>query len=237
MSATDTFTGRRYEIVAWARGQLALLYHEFGSYSGQWLLLARDPSHYFLYKDWYGSCSGCDSFEAEFDDTPTWEKAAAFADGYRPFIEVPVSTMRNVAINGTLLSLMPGNIREDIDGEGDDYSLADFAADATGIVFLEEGLPITVDRILVTKNQEVKQRLIKAYGYEAFVRDSGAQVIDTRGKDRLVAVGDVVFLDVKDASTPRRYLLRVPPDMKRVRQAVAWTFDVPENNYNPLVET
>lgn len=33
------------------------------------------------------------------------------------------------------------------------------------------------------------------------------------------------------------YFLRVPPTMKRARQAVAWTFDVPEDDYALVVQT
>jgi hypothetical protein len=33
------------------------------------------------------------------------------------------------------------------------------------------------------------------------------------------------------------YFLRVPPNMERARQAVAWTFDMDENEYAPEVQT
>jgi hypothetical protein len=56
-------------------------------------------------------------------------------------------------------------------------------------------------------------------------------------KDALIDVGGIRFLLVKDSSTDRRYLLCVPDDMQRVRQAKAWTFNVREEEYAPLIET
>lgn len=35
----------------------------------------------------------------------------------------------------------------------------------------------------------------------------------------------------------RRMFLRVPPDMKSPRQAVAWSFGLEEHEYDPAVET
>ena len=35
----------------------------------------------------------------------------------------------------------------------------------------------------------------------------------------------------------RQYFLRVPPTVRTAREAVAWTFDVPTEEYEPLVET
>src|SRR5688572_24122528 len=72
MSMTDSFDGNRYEIVAWARNQKPVYYHEFGGYTGEWLLVATNEAEtYHLYKGWYGSCSGCDAYEDMFDSSPT----------------------------------------------------------------------------------------------------------------------------------------------------------------------
>ena len=35
----------------------------------------------------------------------------------------------------------------------------------------------------------------------------------------------------------RSYLLRVPPDMKTAAEAVAWTFGMRSDQYNPNIET
>ena len=56
----------------------------FGSYQGQFLCsFEKDGEMWFLW-DYYGSCSGCDSFEAEFGyrDDVTDEKVVEFARSY-----------------------------------------------------------------------------------------------------------------------------------------------------------
>lgn len=47
----------------------------------------------------------------------------------------------------------------------------------------------------------------------------------------------LAFVYVVDPSTGRPSLLRVPPGMKRARQAVAWTFGMAEEAWTPLCET
>jgi hypothetical protein len=98
-------------------------------------------------------------------------------------------------------------------------------------------LEITKEDILACRNQEVKQKALKLYGYERFVEETGSKEIHRTGEDALIDVGGIRFLFVKDSSTDRRYLLRVPDDMERVRQGKAWMFNVREGEYSPLVET
>ena len=45
------------------------------------------------------------------------------------------------------------------------------------------------------------------------------------------------LVDVTCPSTGGEYMLRVPPGMTRCREAVAWTFGVPEAEYQPRLET
>jgi len=47
----------------------------------------------------------------------------------------------------------------------------------------------------------------------------------------------MVMVKVIDSTTNNIYLLRVPPDMQTVSQAVAWTFDMNKEEYRPLKET
>jgi hypothetical protein len=245
MSTTETFKGNSYEIVAWARGQEPLLFEQFGSYQGEWLLLSYKDGEYQIYKDYYGSCSGCDSWEAwdghdmRDDDynliPPTREKAMEFAKDYKSFIEIPAATAAKLAKNGTFIKVLPANIRDSYGME--DANIDAWAKDAELIIKLKEGLKITKDDILSCRNQEVKQKALKQFGYEQFVEETGSKELDRTGEDALIDVGGVIFLSVKDSSTDRRYLLRVPDNMKRVRQAKAWTFNVSEAEYAPLIET
>jgi hypothetical protein len=56
-----------YESALWATGVAVLGWEQFGSYQGDWFALILFPNgeKYFIH-DYYGSCSGCDAFEAEF---------------------------------------------------------------------------------------------------------------------------------------------------------------------------
>lgn len=56
-----------YHLALDCAGVEVLDYETFGSYQGQWIAKVRFPNGetYFV-SDYYGSCSGCDAFEAEF---------------------------------------------------------------------------------------------------------------------------------------------------------------------------
>jgi hypothetical protein len=93
----------------------------------------------------------------------------------------------------------------------------------------------------------VRRVLLERMGYERFLREAEADVLDedadAGGPRRLlrVALGDdepLVCLAVRDPSTGRQYLLRVPPNMRSCHQAAAWIagFDDPDD-YHPVVET
>jgi hypothetical protein len=41
----------------------------------------------------------------------------------------------------------------------------------------------------------------------------------------------------RDASTERRYFLRVPPTIRTAAEAVAWTFGLSGQDYYPALET
>lgn len=237
MSQTELYRGPMgYPMVAGVRGQEVLLYEQFGSYQGEWLMLAKGADTYFIYKDYYGSCSGCDSYEASFswssEDVPMAD-ALKFAEGYKPFLDVPRSTMRNLVEKGTLEKILPANIRD----THSDVDVPTFAKDAMLCVKLVENMDVTAADILNCKNQEIKQRALKQFGYERFVAEVQMEEIHRDGENALLRQGDIVFAYVKDSSTPRRYLLRVPPNSKTVYDAIAWTFGMTPKDYRPLVET
>jgi hypothetical protein len=56
------------------------------------------------------------------------------------------------------------------------------------------------------------------------VWEARAVVVDCAGGHDLVRVQDLVFLCLKAGPTERRYILRVPPTMRTVAQAISWTF-------------
>lgn len=62
---------------------------------------------------------------------------------------------------------------------------------------------------------------------------------DYFGTTRKITTWDPwVFVSVLDATHPeKRYLLRVPPEMRTVKEAIAWTFKMYKDQYKPVVET
>jgi hypothetical protein len=106
---------------------------------------------------------------------------------------------------------------------------------------------ITVREILSEPNLELRRVLIDRVGMEWFVTNSRAEVIDRdrdSGGDReLLRIRfdggeDLLCVAVRCPSTGRRYILRVPPEVRTCRQAVAWTAGIEDpTKYKPAVET
>src|SRR5262249_13175899 len=105
------------------------------------------------------------------------------------------------------------------------------------IAFLPE--TITVAEGLRARNAQFRGVMLERFGFERFMLEAGAAVVDrdrdAGGERQLLRVTlegdeDLVCVAVICPSTARRYLLRVPPTMQTCRQAVAWTagFDDPE---------
>jgi hypothetical protein len=113
------------------------------------------------------------------------------------------------------------------------------------IAFFPETL--TGAGILAERNTELRRVMIERVGFEKFLREVKAQVLDTDhdpgGERKLLRVQltddePIVVVSVHCPSTGRQYLVRVPPDTRTCRQAVAWTagFDNPDE-YAPIKET
>jgi hypothetical protein len=89
----------------------------------------------------------------------------------------------------------------------------------------------------VVKQQNVERRrvLLERLGYERFLADAGASLFqeDDYGRlwktalqldDEPVTVVEVVNATQEPDGSYRRYFLRVPPNTRSAREAVAWTF-------------
>jgi hypothetical protein len=77
-----------------------------------------------------------------------------------------------------------------------------------------------------------------------FVTELGGQVIDTSPRGTLYEValpGDpervARYVQVRDAETSRQYFLRVPPTVQTAAEAVAWSFQMVVEEYDPAQET
>lgn len=106
---------------------------------------------------------------------------------------------------------------------------------------------ITGEEVLQEPNAERRRVLMERMGYEAFLQQVHAIVIDrdndAGGERRLlqVALDDdepLVCLSVLCPSTARQYLIRVPPMTRTCRHAAAWIagFDNPDD-YQPIAES
>ncbi|MGC9666065.1 DUF6745 domain-containing protein [Planosporangium sp. 12N6] len=113
---------------------------------------------------------------------------------------------------------------------------------------LVDELPrLTVERIRVEANAEVRRVMLEHFGYERYLREAGAT---RRGEDEAGVLWQVwlpndeplVMVEVVNSTpepdgTHRRYWLRVPPTTRTPREGVAWTFGLTAEEYAPLVQT
>jgi len=93
-------------------------------------------------------------------------------------------------------------------------------------------------RVLEAKNSEIRRYLIKRIGYEKIKDDVGAEIIHKDGSSELLKFSNgEMYVKVKDTSTDREYLLFVERNNKTCKSAIAWTFRLREEEYNPLIES
>jgi hypothetical protein len=90
--------------------------------------------------------------------------------------------------------------------------------------------------------------MLDRYGHVRFLHDAGAERVHTDDTGTLwrclLAPHDepLVMVEVINATpdpdgSARIYWLRVPPDMRTARQAVAWSFGLNEGDYHPETQT
>lgn len=244
LDPSEIFPNRfgRYSIVPWAHGHEVLIYQEYGSYQGEWLSMAKTDSFYSLWRGSYGSCSGCDSWEADIsysdvdEQKLTRRKSLEFSwiADERSFIEIPFLTMKNLCTSRKLAEIFPAKFHEHW---SDLPPVEDIAADCMLVAKLDQGWELTVDDILKAPNAELRQRGLKLFGFERFRDEAHMEIIHKDGPNCLLSKGNIRMLYLKDSSTDRRYLLGVPSTIARVRQGIAWTFGKEEEDYNPNMET
>jgi len=88
------------------------------------------------------------------------------------------------------------------------------------------------------------RRVIQGRMGERFASAMGGSVIDSGPRGALYEMnlpGDpdrrARYVRVRDTSTAREYFLRVPPGVSTVDEAIAWTFGVAAEDYQPTRET
>nr|MDO8110102.1 hypothetical protein [Candidatus Sigynarchaeota archaeon] len=101
---------------------------------------------------------------------------------------------------------------------------------------------IKAQHVMAIRNVELRTRLWKEFGYERLLKEIRNTIVDIHGSSELILFHrdrnseEMVFLKVIDSTSGRPYLLRVPSCMRKCSQAVAWTFNLSEDDYKPMVE-
>lgn len=176
------------------------------------------------------------------------------------FEDIPDIFKRNIPLSsdGNLTLMRNGNIRK----KGNDYRiytiktffLGDSKINSTdekeAVKRLEELLlfkklsekTLTAKDIIGCRNAEIRRVLLEGFGFDRLVSDLKGIVINTDGEYSLIKINwhsePIKLVRVKDSSTERWYLLRVPPSIKTVKSGLAWTFGfINEKDYNPIYET
>jgi len=113
---------------------------------------------------------------------------------------------------------------------------------------VERPAELSLQDIEEERNVEVRRIMIERYGTERWVREAGAHLIHQdrfgalyrrdmpHGDDPVVAVRVLDATPAADGSR-REYFLRVPPWVATARAAVAWTFGLAAEDYDPAVES
>lgn len=96
----------------------------------------------------------------------------------------------------------------------------------------------TPKQVLEVKNAEIRRYLIKRIGYDNIKKYVKAEVLHKDGENELLRFENgEMYVKVKDTSTERDYLLFVEGRHETCRSAIAWTFGLREEEYNPIIES
>jgi hypothetical protein len=106
---------------------------------------------------------------------------------------------------------------------------------------------ITVERIEAESNAEVRRVMIERYGLDRYLLDAHAQKVheddfgvlyrkDVKDDEPIVMV-KVVNSTPETTGEFKDYFLRVPPNITRAKEGVAWTFGKTEAEYQPALES
>lgn len=92
-------------------------------------------------------------------------------------------------------------------------------------------------------NATIRRDALKFYGIEKFFKDMNTKLIHKQGNNELLVLKwhrderPITMVKVIDSTTKQTYLIRVPPEMKTVQQARAWTFGLSSDEFHPIKET
>lgn len=112
---------------------------------------------------------------------------------------------------------------------------------------IEEPEKITIDRIVNEGNVEIRRVMVERYGQERYLKDRGMELVhkDQYGElykcpeDEDILMVKVVNSTPEPDGTYREYFIPVDPNVgiQTAKAAVAWTFNMSEDEYEPVVQT
>lgn len=114
---------------------------------------------------------------------------------------------------------------------------------------IEQRSSLTAVQVNAERNMEMRRIMIEMLGPEKFLQDTGAKPIQEDEFGSLYKFGgrlgfgdDITMVRVINSTAEsdgsrKVYWLRVPPDVRTAKGAVAWSFNTSEDEYQPVVET
>ena len=108
---------------------------------------------------------------------------------------------------------------------------------------LLESDTLSAQQILKIKNATVRRIFLEEFGYARFLSQLPHEILERDDDCELIRIDwhkreePIYLVKVKCPSTGAFYALRVPPRMKTIKEAIAWTFELDGNQYFPEVET
>lgn len=106
---------------------------------------------------------------------------------------------------------------------------------------------LTVADVDNERNAEVRRVLLGRFGEARYIEESGTECVATDDfgslyrreldQDEALCMVRVLNSTPEPDGTRKTYWLRVPPETRTPKEGVAWTFGLPAEQYNPVVET
>jgi len=101
---------------------------------------------------------------------------------------------------------------------------------------------LTIEKIKSVRNDEVKRVMINRYGAGKWLEDSGAKPIKTDDWGTLYDMGlyrvvKLINSTEDEVGRRREYYRNVPSTCGSPRAAIAWSYGMEEQEYNPAVMT
>jgi len=99
---------------------------------------------------------------------------------------------------------------------------------------------LTVDSALKEHHSGIRRAMIDRIGLEPFTRGRRPAQSTQQGKLYRRRIDDdepLVIVEVTCPSTGNRYFLRIPPNIRTVDSAIAWSFGKDPSGYHPQIET